>query len=327
MVAAGVDTSDGGAPVGNPMFLYYMPISPSHHRLRALQLAYAKRVADTPANPRRRHAFRHVLCGLSRLTEVIRVKRLLIIMAIIASCAITSCKPVTSPATSNSGVREEIVRENCQIVLDAVVAFAAANDGWYPIDIASDTTQGGHTLIDFLPEGTHLENPFTGEQTEPVDGYADEPGEVGYQMGYHPAIPSCYTITGFGAESLIVELSNIPALEDSVRANCYRLRDAVEEFAARNDGIYPSDTDVDTTPFGETVVDFLPGGHLMENPFTRMATEPVNMSACNPGETGHQAIYGTHPVHGPGVCVGYCITGAGRRGTVIITIVFQPDDE
>ena len=47
-----------------------------------------------------------------------------------------------------------------------------------------------------------------------------------------------------------------------VRANCEIVREAVEEFATRNNGVYASDVGVDETPDGDTVVDLLPGGLL-----------------------------------------------------------------
>jgi hypothetical protein len=49
---------------------------------------------------------------------------------------------------------------------------------------------------------------------------------------------------------------------------CKIVQQAVEDFAASNQGYYPSDADCDATPQGDTLVDLLPGGCLLENIFT-----------------------------------------------------------
>jgi prepilin-type N-terminal cleavage/methylation domain-containing protein len=102
------------------------------------------------------------------------------------------------------------------------------------------------------------------------------------------------------------------AKEASVRGNCHTVQLAVEDFGVQNDGFYAANL-ADVTPVGETIIDLLPGGALLENPFTRAATEPVNGAAANPGETGYQVW-----VDG-GMNVGYTITGFGRN-VMIITL-------
>ncbi len=104
------------------------------------------------------------------------------------------------------------------------------------------------------------------------------------------------------------------AKEAAVKSNCHTVQLAAEDFAVQNDGVYAADVDSDTTPGGDTIVDMLPGGTRLENPFTKAATEPVNAAASNPGETGYV------PVAQNGVNVGYSITGAGKDGNVIITL-------
>jgi len=104
------------------------------------------------------------------------------------------------------------------------------------------------------------------------------------------------------------------AKEAAVKSNCHTVQLAAEDFAVQNDGVYAADVDSDTTPGGDTIVDMLPGGARLENPFTKAATEPVNAQAANPGETGYV------PVAQNGVNVGYTITGAGKGGNVIITL-------
>lgn len=105
------------------------------------------------------------------------------------------------------------------------------------------------------------------------------------------------------------------AKEAAVKSNCHTVQLAAEDFAVQNDGVYASDVDNDTTPAGQTIVAMLPGGALLENPFTKAATEPVNGAAANPGETGYD------PIVQDNVNVGYTITGVGKQaGTTIITL-------
>jgi hypothetical protein len=260
------------------------------------------------------------------------MKRWLTLLMILASLVIYACIDENSLLRPGGGLsteqREDLVQAQCQVVLTAVEAFAGGNDGNYPEDVSTDTTEAGQRLVDLLPDGTLLPNAFTGQDTEPVDHRAESPGEIGYEPLYRGCgINPGYTITGYGADSVIVEISNIPGLEDSVRANCLLVQAAADAFAAQNNDVYPLDVDVDMTPSGDTVIDLLPGGSLLVNPFTGMVTEPVNLQAHLPGSTGYVSIIGTHPVHGPGSCVGYSITGVGRVPDELIVIIEHRLDE
>jgi len=104
------------------------------------------------------------------------------------------------------------------------------------------------------------------------------------------------------------------AKEASVKSNCHTVQLAAEDFAVQNDGVYAGDVDADTTPSGQTITTMLPGGALLENPFTKAATEPVNAAAAAEGQTGYL------PFAPAGTNIGYSITGAGKGGTVIITL-------
>ena len=105
------------------------------------------------------------------------------------------------------------------------------------------------------------------------------------------------------------------AREASVKSNCHTAQLAAEDFAVQNGGVYASDVDNDQTPAGSTIIGMLPGGALLENPFTKIATEPVNGGAANVGETGYA------PIVQNGSNVGYTITGVGRHaGATIITL-------
>jgi prepilin-type N-terminal cleavage/methylation domain-containing protein len=103
------------------------------------------------------------------------------------------------------------------------------------------------------------------------------------------------------------------AKEANVKSNCHTVQLACEEWSVMSMGIYPTDVGTDLTPAGNRLIDMLPGGILLQNPFTRANTEPVDGVAANPGEIGYD------PVVNGGIAVSYSITGAGRGGTIVIT--------
>lgn len=104
------------------------------------------------------------------------------------------------------------------------------------------------------------------------------------------------------------------AKEASCKSNCHTVQLAAEDFAVQNDGVYAGNVGVDATPAGQTITTMLPGGVLLENPFTKLPTEPIDGAAAAPGVTGYL------PIVQNGVNVGYTITGAGKNSNVIITL-------
>lgn len=103
------------------------------------------------------------------------------------------------------------------------------------------------------------------------------------------------------------------AKEASVKSNCHTVQLACEEWSIMSMGIYPNDVDIDMTPAGDRLIDLMPGGILLQNPFTRANTEPVDGVAANPGEIGYA------PVIVGAIALSYSITGAGIGGIVVIT--------
>ena len=101
------------------------------------------------------------------------------------------------------------------------------------------------------------------------------------------------------------------AKEASVKSNCHTTQLAAEDFAVQNDGVYADDVGADTTPGGDTITDMLPGAALLENPFTKAATEPGDGAAATIGETGYVVTTQN------GVNVGYTINGWGKNAEVI----------
>ena len=105
------------------------------------------------------------------------------------------------------------------------------------------------------------------------------------------------------------------AKEASVKSNCHTVQLAAEDFAVQNDGVYAANIGVDAAPNGDSISDMLPGGVLLENPFTKAATEPVDVTAATAGQTGYV------PVVVALVNVGYTITGCGKdAGFLVITL-------
>jgi type IV pilus assembly protein PilA len=105
------------------------------------------------------------------------------------------------------------------------------------------------------------------------------------------------------------------AKEASVKSNCHTVQLAAEDFAVQNDGVYAANVGVDAAPSGDTITDMLPGGALLENPFTKGSTEPIDGAAATAGQTGYV------PVAVGGVNIGYTITGCGKdAGVTVITL-------
>jgi hypothetical protein len=113
--------------------------------------------------------------------------------------------------------------------------------------------------------------------------------------------------SGCGREELVVDGPEpLPEPPDAsiVVANCAALQEAVERFAAENEGVYPNDVDADTSSAGNTVLDLLPAEGF-ENPFTKDREAPVNGAADSPGRVGYV------PVAEGEWRVGYVVTGFG----------------
>ena len=100
--------------------------------------------------------------------------------------------------------------------------------------------------------------------------------------------------------------------EAAVKSNAHTIQLAAEDFAVQNDGVYAADVDNSQTPTGKTITDLLPNGMLLDNPFTKTRTEPVNGIASNPGEVGYSCIEQN------GSNVGYNITAVGKTPNMTI---------
>jgi len=103
------------------------------------------------------------------------------------------------------------------------------------------------------------------------------------------------------------------AKEASTKSNCHTVQLAAEDFSVQNDGVYAADLS-DTAPSGDTIIDMLPGGLNLTNPFTKAVDQPIDGAAATPGQTGYVAI----DDDGDGTFDGYSINGWGKAAEVIV---------
>lgn len=109
------------------------------------------------------------------------------------------------------------------------------------------------------------------------------------------------------------------AKEASTKSNCHTVQLAAEDFAVQNNGVYAA-TNADVLPDGVTTMQsLLPdrdgdgNADLLENPFTKLATEPQwGAPAALPGQTGYVVIQDATATN-----VGYTITGFGKTALVL----------
>jgi prepilin-type N-terminal cleavage/methylation domain-containing protein len=94
--------------------------------------------------------------------------------------------------------KEAAVKSNSHTTQLAAEDFAVQNDGVYASDINNSQTLSGKTITDLLPNGMLLVNPFTSARTEPVNGIAADPGEVGYTCVQQNGSNVGYNITAIG---------------------------------------------------------------------------------------------------------------------------------
>ena len=107
------------------------------------------------------------------------------------------------------------------------------------------------------------------------------------------------------------------AKEASVRSNAHTTQLAAEDFSVQNQGVYPLNTADALPTTGLTMVDLLPGGALLVNPFSRIADSPNNGPAAGAGNVGYLMF----DANADGVPDGYTIDGIGEDGaTIVITL-------
>src|SRR5262249_17756223 len=149
-----------------------------------------------------------------------------------------------------------------ELVFDAAMRFAANNDGVYSTDTWGDEDHDGKTLIQLLPGGNLLYNPFEGANTEPQDGLGlDWHGMIGYLGQDNGArVIDYFQLETYDCDGNII-LAMSPyrtQYGEFVWSQAYGLRTAIETFA-KSSGHYPDDLDTEETPDGKTVMDLYSG--------------------------------------------------------------------
>ena len=244
----------------------------------------------------------------------LQMTKALLYMCAALTLALPGCGEDTSPPQApiqpTESAFDRVVRENCEAVEAAALAYLAEH-GRY----AGETSE----LLPYLPDGRRLVNPATGEATDPLGKYhrdmVPDPATPG-STGYRTILDNSYFSVGFyivgRAEDCSIVVTDIddvvPFLvrEEVVRENCRIVAQAAEAFAADNGGEYPANNQR-INLMGRSIQDYLPGGSLLLNPFEGSRTVPTwGALAASRGEVGYVAIEGD----GDGF-LGYRITGVG----------------
>jgi hypothetical protein len=252
-----------------------------------------------------------------------------LLLAMLLLCG--ACEDGAGPISNGDGTsptKDDTVAANCEVVAGALEAYAAENNGDYPRSLDQESLSG-NTVFDLLPGGQMPVDPYSGQPGDLEECGNPTPGNI----LYYPVVTNPwgasspvanFRVTGYGANGdVVTELTHDPSdslllRDDSVVQNCETVRDAVEAFASMNDGWYPGGL-WDTTPGGDTVIDLLPSGTLLDNPYTGVPTEPTNGTAALFGQTGYLVQVDTL-----GRNAGYTITGYGWCGEIVnISVMHQ----
>ncbi|MFC1663320.1 type II secretion system protein [Patescibacteria group bacterium] len=105
------------------------------------------------------------------------------------------------------------------------------------------------------------------------------------------------------------------AKEATVKSNTHTVQLAVEDFGVQNNGDYPRNL-LDTTRRGDSVIDMLPGGKSLENPFSKETNVPVDCCPQLEGTTEYQPFDNDND----GTIDGYNLVGYGKGGAAVITL-------
>ncbi|MBU8922682.1 MAG: hypothetical protein KOO63_12760 [Bacteroidales bacterium] len=230
-------------------------------------------------------------------------------------CLLAGCSENTNPVETETLIvdtsAEDLVRENCLVLQAAVEEFARSNFGEYPRNVDSDNIFDYFSVKDLLPERKYLWNPYEWWRLEPSVEIASASGEIGYLPLINEDKCVGYRITGFGNDSLIVDISNTHYPEDSaVILGCQLLHEAIQAYIEENKDIYPWSLDWPSNNVGKCLRDYLPDGSLLENAITGENTEPSCETALVPGQIGYKSI------EEGGFIVGFVIAGYGYSSLI-----------
>ncbi len=192
-------------------------------------------------------------------------------------------------------MEEAVVISNCRTLEKALERFTWKNRGLSPSNILTERDSAGKTVLEYLRSSQGLINPYTGERSEPAVNASGSPGQISYEAVEYFGIKIGYRIRGFGEDGQVIELTSIESTEEaSIRYNCYALMEAVEAYAAGNDGKYPFNILTDENLAGESIIDLMPRSRAPMNPYTGIDDCLVNHTAFSTGQVGYAKIEGWH---------------------------------
>lgn len=99
------------------------------------------------------------------------------------------------------------VKQNCHTVQIVAEDYSVVNDGTYA-GSTGDINSAGNSIVDLLPRSQLLVNPWTGNNSEPIDGNAATPGQSGYRPINQNGNNVGYVIEGYGRDAIVISLSN-----------------------------------------------------------------------------------------------------------------------
>lgn len=249
---------------------------------------------------------------------------ILLISILLPACG-RDTTPVLAPTPIPPVVSaDSILVAQCRFLEDAVEAFTASNDGEYPLNLDTDTLETGESVLDLMAGGGVYVNPYTDEETLPANGQAGEPGAIAYEPVIVEETVFGYTITGFGEESIEVELSNLASPEDAqVIANCMVAVEEVEAHAEEILGRITTEPYQNIFPLDErngkriSLVTCWPlYRNVFMNPFTS-DDQLILRTAEEPGETGYVSIIRNNHTDG------YVVTGYGYDSVIFAESSFD----
>jgi hypothetical protein len=224
------------------------------------------------------------------------------------------------------------VIENCELLRETLDRFAALNGGEYPARLSNRTARGA-TVVDLLPDGLPLVNPFTGERNLPLAGDAANPGEIGFTALWCDYEVTGYVISALGADTdrtlasyrkdcSGVEIEIVgrhePTIEDRILENCFAVRVATNLFAAENGSDYPRYLS-HVSAAGNTLIDLLPEGVLLTNPVTGLHSEPIESWRGRSYGTTRYEVTVDYDEDVNYLYPGYRITGYFEQFQVVVT--------
>ena len=200
------------------------------------------------------------------------------------------------------GVDPDLIAKHDAVMANVSATAAAADEfkrrsGHFPSDVGAEQLPTGETMTDFLPGGTMLTNPSSGDPSDPCDGLPSYPSGVGYSpidRDGDGEVDS-YLVEAMSEDGFTMVLTRTSHSDEELEVSgaALALRWAVEEYANANAGEYPSDVDL----VREAADDF-------SNPYNG-ASPFHNGLATLRGEVGYL------PIMDSGNVVGYIINARG----------------